>query len=221
VKFLRAGVAEPIPINFTRADVRIPAVPYAIMLDGKVGYIPLQQFNETATEELETAVKRLSKEGAKGIVFDLRGNGGGYLEQAGTVANLFLKKGVEISSVRGRAGFQEVLSANYDPVAHEIPLFVVTDGRTAYASEIVAGGLQDHDRAVILGTTSFGKGIVQSVYPLEGGYDLKGLAGSLRASMRALEGMQPPDRSAAEAEAPRGRATVDAVRPHLAGKWRL
>jgi carboxyl-terminal processing protease len=173
VKFLRAGVAEPIPVLFTRADVRIPAVPYAIMLEDKIGYIPLQQFNETATDELEVSIKRLAKEGAKGLVLDLRGNGGGYLEQSGTVANLFLKRGTEVSSVRGRAGFQEVLTANDDPVAPEIPLIVLTDGRTASASEIVAGALQDHDRAVILGTTSFGKGLVQTVYPLEGGYALK------------------------------------------------
>src|SRR5689334_20674503 len=75
VKFLRAGVAEPIPVTFTRANVRIPAVPYAIMLDGNVGYIPLQQFNETATDELEASTKRLIGEGAKGIIVDLRGNG--------------------------------------------------------------------------------------------------------------------------------------------------
>jgi carboxyl-terminal processing protease len=173
VKFLRAGVNEPIPVTFTRANVRIPAVPFAIMLDEKIGYIPLQQFNETATEELEASIKRLAGEGAKGLVVDLRGNGGGYLEQAGTVANLFLKRGLEVSSVRGRAGFQEALTANDDPVAPVIPLIVLTDGRTASASEIVAGALQDHDRAVIVGTTSFGKGLVQTVYPLEGGYALK------------------------------------------------
>lgn len=173
VKFVRTGVTEPIPVTFTRANVRIPAVPYAIMLEGNIGYIPLQQFNETATEELEDAVKRLTREGATGLVLDLRGNGGGYLEQSGTVANLFLKRGMEISSVRGRAGFQEVLRASDDPVAPSIPLIVLTDGRTASASEIVAGALQDHDRAVILGTTSFGKGLVQTVYPLDGGYALK------------------------------------------------
>jgi len=173
VKFLRTGVAEPIPVTFTRANVRIPAVPYAIMVEGNIGYIPLQQFNETATEELETAVKRLSAEGAKGLVIDLRGNGGGYLEQSATVANLFLKKGMEISSVRGRAGFQETLYATDNPIAPSIPLVILTDGRSASASEIVAGALQDHDRAVIVGTTSFGKGLVQTVYPLDGGYALK------------------------------------------------
>src|SRR3954463_5310720 len=173
VKFQRTGVSEPIAVTFTRANVRIPAVPFAIMLDGKIGYIPLQQFNETATDELDASIKRLSAEGAKGLVVDLRGNGGGYLDQSATVANLFLNKGQEVSSVRGRAGFQEVLNATDNPIAPQIPLIVLTDGRTASASEIVAGALQDHDRAVIVGTTSFGKGLVQTVYPLDGGYALK------------------------------------------------
>src|SRR4029079_5342823 len=85
VKFLRAVVAEPIPVTFTRANVRIPAVPFAILLDGNVGYIPLQQFNETATDELEASAKRLIGEGAKGLIVDLRGNGGGYLHQSARV----------------------------------------------------------------------------------------------------------------------------------------
>lgn len=173
VKFLRAGVAEPIPVTFTRASVRIPAVPYAIMLDGNVGYIPLQQFNETATDELEASSKRLISEGAKGLILDLRGNGGGYLDQSASVANLFLNKGQEISSVRGRGGDQQVFYATDQPAAPTVPLVILTDGRTASASEIVAGALQDHDRALILGTTSFGKGLVQTVYPLDGGYALK------------------------------------------------
>jgi carboxyl-terminal processing protease len=173
VKFIRAGVAEPIPVTFTRASVRIPAVPYAIMLDGNIGYIPLQQFNETATDELEASSKRLIREGAKGLILDLRGNGGGYLDQSASVANLFLNKGQEISSVRGRGGDQQVFYATDQPSAPSVPLIILTDGRTASASEIVAGALQDHDRALILGTTSFGKGLVQTVYPLDGGYALK------------------------------------------------
>ncbi|HVT02977.1 MAG TPA: S41 family peptidase [Thermoanaerobaculia bacterium] len=173
VKFLRAGVAEPIPVTFTRANVRIPAVPFAIMLDGNVGYIPLQQFNETATDELEASARRLIGEGAKGLIVDLRGNGGGYLDQSASVANLFLNRGQEISSVRGRGGDQQVFYATDQPAAPNIPLIVLTDSRTASASEIVAGALQDHDRALIVGTTSFGKGLVQTVYPLDGGYALK------------------------------------------------
>ena len=147
--------------------------PIAIMLDGNIGYVPLQQFNETATEELEASVKRLIGEGAKGLILDLRGNGGGYLDQSATVANLFLNKGQEISSVRGRGGIPGSPLRQRPSRRAEIPLIVLTDGRTASASEIVAGALQDHDRALIVGTTSFGKGLVQTVYPLDGGYALK------------------------------------------------
>jgi carboxyl-terminal processing protease len=166
-------VPELIPIAFTRAIINIPAVPYAIMLDGRVGYIPLLQFNESARDELESAVTKLSRDGAKGIVVDLRGNPGGILDQSLSVSNLFLKKGLQISSIRARNGENQTFNATDDPIAPSIPLILLTDGRSASASEIVAGALQDHDRALIVGTTSFGKGLVQSVFPLEGGYALK------------------------------------------------
>src|SRR5688572_10353181 len=173
VKFSRTGVPELIPITFTRALISIPAVPYAIMLDGKVGYIPLLQFNESARDELEASVKKLSREGAKGLIIDLRGNPGGILDQSLSVSNLFLRKGVQILAIRGRNGENQRFAASDEPVAPTIPLIILTDGRSASASEIVAGALQDHDRALIMGTTSFGKGLVQSVFPLEGGYALK------------------------------------------------
>ena len=173
LKFSRPGVPELIPVTFTRAIIKIPAVAYAIMLDGKVGYIPLLQFNETAAEELEAAVNRLTKEGARSIVLDLRGNPGGILDQALAVSNLFLKKGQEISSIRARNGETQAYPATDDPIAPSLPLIVLTDGRSASAAEIVAGALQDHDRALVMGTTSFGKGLVQSVFPLDGGYALK------------------------------------------------
>jgi carboxyl-terminal processing protease len=173
VKFSRPGVAELIPITFTRAVIKIPAVAYAIMLDGKIGYVPLLQFNETASEELESSITRLTKEGARGIILDLRGNPGGILDQSLAVSNLFLKKGQEISSIRARNGETQTYPATDDPVAPTLPLIVLTDARSASASEIVAGALQDHDRALVMGTTSFGKGLVQSVFPLDGGYALK------------------------------------------------
>src|SRR3984893_228938 len=173
VKFSRPGVPELIPIAFTRAVVNIPAVPYSIMLDGRVGYIPILQFNESARDELEISITRLSRQGAKGIVIDLRGSLGGILDQSLSVSNLFLKKGLQISSIRARNGENQTFAATDDPVAPSIPLVLLTDGRSASASEIVAGALQDHDRALIVGTTSFGKGLVQSVFPLDGGYALK------------------------------------------------
>jgi carboxyl-terminal processing protease len=173
VRFLRPGVVEPIPVTFTRAIIHIPAVPYAMMLDGNVGYVPLIQFNETATRELHTSARRLINEGAKAMVIDLRGNPGGILDQSLSISNMFLPRGKEIASVRGRSIEDQVYLAEENPLTTDLPLVVLIDGRSASASEIVAGALQDHDRALIIGTTSFGKGLVQTVFQLSGGYALK------------------------------------------------
>ncbi|HXY29640.1 MAG TPA: S41 family peptidase [Gemmatimonadaceae bacterium] len=173
VTFARSGVAAPIAVRFTRAVIHIPAVPYAIMLDGKIGYIPVLQFNETSGDETEAAVRRLTKEGARGLVIDLRGNGGGIVDQAISMSNLFLHEGQEIASVRGRGGDVQRYVAREKPVAPSVPLVVLQDGYTASASEIVTGALQDHDRALVVGTTSFGKGLVQSLFQLDGGWALK------------------------------------------------
>lgn len=172
-KFLRPGVPDPFDVTFTREVIRIPAIPYAIMLDGKIGYIPLQSFSETAASEVRESLDRLVKEGAKGVVLDLRGNPGGFLEQADTLANMFLPKGEEIVSVRARGEPTMTHVTTQTPIAPNLPIVVLTDGRTASASEIVAGALQDHDRALVLGTTSFGKGLVQSMWRLDGGYAIK------------------------------------------------
>jgi carboxyl-terminal processing protease len=173
VGFTRPGVDAPIGVKFTRAIIHIPAVPFSLMLDGHIGYIPLLQFNETAGDELSQSVERLTGAGAKGLVIDLRGNGGGIVDQAIAISNLFLKKGSEILVVRSRGGEVQKYVAQDAPAAPSIPLIVLVDGYTASASEIVAGALQDHDRALILGTTSFGKGLVQSLFPLDGGWALK------------------------------------------------
>ena len=171
-KFARQGVNEPIAATFTRAVIKIPSIPYAITFDGKIGYIPIQNFNESTSSDLARALQKLATDGAKGLVLDLRGNPGGYLDQALTVSNMFMQQGQEIASVRGREAEQRY-KAERRPIAPTLPMVILTDGYTASASEIVAGALQDHDRAVILGTTSFGKGLVQTVYNLEGGWALK------------------------------------------------
>ncbi|HUF64375.1 MAG TPA: S41 family peptidase [Gemmatimonadaceae bacterium] len=173
VRFSRPGVTEPIPVTFTRAIIHIPAVPYAMMLDGNVGYVPLIQFNETATRELAQSTSRLINEGAKALIIDLRGNPGGILDQSLSVSNMFLDRGQEIASVRGRSIEDQLYVAEESPLTSELPLVVLIDGRSASASEIVAGALQDHDRALVVGTTSFGKGLVQTVFQLSGGYALK------------------------------------------------
>jgi carboxyl-terminal processing protease len=172
-KIQRPGIPQSFDVTFTRRVIRIPAVAFAIMLDSKIGYIPLSGFSETASSEVRENLARLVKEGAKGIVLDLRSNPGGFLEQADTLSNMFLDKGQEIVSVRQRGEPTITHVTTQTPVAPSIPLVILTDGRSASASEIVAGALQDHDRALILGTTSFGKGLVQSMYRLDGGYAIK------------------------------------------------
>ena len=173
VRFARQASAAPIDVKFTRATIHIPAVPYALLLDGGVGYIPLQIFNETAAPEVRAQLVRLQREGAKSFVLDLRGNQGGLLEEGLETANLFLKQGQEILSLRTRGEPEHRYLAEEEPVAPAAPLVVLTDGYTASASEIVAGALQDHDRALLVGTTSFGKGLVQTMLPLDGGWAIK------------------------------------------------
>ncbi|MDH5233413.1 MAG: S41 family peptidase [Gemmatimonadota bacterium] len=172
-RFLRPGVPQPFEVEFTRRTIRIPAIPYALMLEAKTAYIPLQQFNETTTREFAETLRRLQAEGATSLVLDLRRNTGGFLDQALQLTNYFLPRGKELATVRARVGPPERYVAEIDPIAPGIPMVILTDGYTASASEIVAGALQDHDRALIVGTTSFGKGLVQSVYQLDGGYAIK------------------------------------------------
>jgi carboxyl-terminal processing protease len=173
VKFGRAGVTEPISMNLTRQVIHIPAVAYSLVLENQIGYVPVQRFNETAAEEVADAVSRLQKQGVKGIILDMRGNPGGILDQSIAMSNLFLKNGQPILSVRGRQSQTQNYAASGDPVFPNLPITVLTDEGSASASEIVAGALQDHDRALVIGSTSYGKGLVQTLFPLDGGYALK------------------------------------------------
>ena len=172
VSFSRPGVAQPISMQLTRAIVHVPAVPYGILFGG-VGYVPLNQFNENATDELERSIRDVMARGAKGVVVDLRRNPGGILEQSLNISNLFIRRGQEIASVRARTGETQSYVAQQQPEFPNIPMIVLVDESSASASEIVAGALQDHDRAVVIGQTTFGKGLVQSVFNLDGGYALK------------------------------------------------
>jgi carboxyl-terminal processing protease len=173
VKFARPGIASPIEHAFTRAEIHVPAVPYALMLDNKVAYVPLQQFSENSAAELRGNVSRLLREGAKGIVLDLRNDPGGILDQGLDIADLFLGPGQTIASVRTRQGPPQVFTTHGGQHIGDVPLVVLVDGYSASASEIVTGALQDHDRALVVGTTSFGKGLVQTVFPLDGGWAMK------------------------------------------------
>jgi len=177
VVFSRPGVVEPIRMRFVRARIHVPAVPYAMMLDGGTGYIPLQRFSDSAGTEVGGAIASLRKQGARGFILDLRGNPGGSLLQAISVSERFLTPGQSVVSVRYRDRAPDVGIAgafkNGGALRAGEPVVVLVDGGAASAAEIVAGALQDHDRALVVGTTSYGKGVVQSLYPLRDGWALK------------------------------------------------
>jgi carboxyl-terminal processing protease len=172
VDYLRHGTG-PIHHAFVRDRVKYPSVAYAVMVEDGIGYVPLESFNDTSGEEVEAAIVALRKSGARAYVLDLRGNTGGSLDQAVRITSLFLRQGQEVLRADYRNAPDEVYTARMGGVIPDAPLVVLTDGESASASEIVAGALQDHDRAVIIGTESFGKGLVQDVFQLEGGWALK------------------------------------------------
>ncbi|MGD2071084.1 MAG: S41 family peptidase [Gemmatimonadota bacterium] len=174
VEILRIGVDEPIPFTLERAEIKLRAVPFATLLEGNVGYVPLQVFQEGAAAEVRAAVDSLRDEGAKSVVLDLRGNPGGLLDEGVGVSDLFLEAQDEIVETRGRApGQSEFHRASSPDAFRGLPVVVLVDETSASASEIVAGALQDHDRGLLVGNTSFGKGSVQTLFQLSGGNVLR------------------------------------------------
>jgi carboxyl-terminal processing protease len=172
VEFGRTGADSPLNLAFTRAEIRVSAVPFSMMLAGQVGYVPVTTFSERTAADVAAAVTALEAQGATGLVLDLRGNPGGIVDEAFALANIFLPAGKVLLTVREREGQEEMKSVR-EPLAPRLPMIVMIDGGSASSAEIVAGALQDYDRALLLGTTSYGKGLVQSVYNLDGGYALK------------------------------------------------
>ncbi len=203
----RPGSADSIPLKLTRAPIHQSAIRHAAVLPNAVGYIDLQVFSDSTDLEVARAVDSLLRVGARSLLIDLRANPGGVLEQGVRVADLFLDPGQHIVRTRGR-----VSGATQDYVDHtpqrwpQLPVTVLVDERTASAAELFAGALQDHDRAVILGLTTYGKGSAQNVYPVDG-------AGAL--ALTTARWYTPSGRSisyvaAADSEA-RGRS--DTTRP--------
>lgn len=174
VRMLRPGVEEPIPFTLTREVIQLRAVPFALLLEGGIGYVPVQSVLESSSQEVSAALDSLQRGGMKGLVMDLRGNPGGVLDQGIELADLFLPEGAPIVETRGRAQDQnETYKATRADQYPGLPVVVLVDGSSASASEIVAGALQDNDRAVVVGESTFGKGLVQSLYRLSGGNVLR------------------------------------------------
>lgn len=165
----RAGVDQPIKFNLTRATIHIRSVDPRItmMLDDRVGYIALSPVSESSTREVAAGIDTLLKQGMKSLIFDLRNNPGGLLDQGVAVSDLFLDPGKSIVETRGRApGSSHEFGDSKPQTWPRLPVVVIVNGGSASAAEIIAGALQDHDRAVLVGTPTFGKGLVQSFWRL-------------------------------------------------------
>jgi carboxyl-terminal processing protease len=170
----RGGIATPLKFALTRREIHVRSVQHAQIVRDRIGYVALTIFSEESVVDLRRAIDSLRSVGMTSLVFDLRSDPGGLLDQGVGVADLFLNSGQRIVSMHGRT---PDASRSYDDRAPEawpgMPIVVLVDGNAASASEIVAGALQDHDRAVVLGTTTYGKGSAQNVFPLSNGGALK------------------------------------------------
>lgn len=167
IQVRRTNHEEPIELTIKRAKIILKNIQYSGEIENGVGYIKLNRFNKEASHEMDEALNNIQKNGnLKGVILDLRGNPGGLLAAAQDIANKFLPKGSLIVFTKGRNQKAEMdLKAQMSPVLHpSVPLVVIVDMGSASASEIVAGAIQDHDRGVLVGATTFGKGSVQTVY---------------------------------------------------------
>jgi len=170
----RPGIDEPIPFTITRAVIELHSVPFAMELENGIGYVPVLSVTETSFVEVKAAVDSLRNEGIQELILDLRGNPGGTLDQGIQITDYFLEPGQMVVETRGRGLNQnETFSASRIQPYPDLAVVVLVDERSASASEIIAGALQDHDRAVVMGAPTWGKGSVQTLYPLTGGNILR------------------------------------------------
>jgi carboxyl-terminal processing protease len=169
IELRRRGYDDPIPVVLVRDEVIMPTVTSYFMIDATTGYVRMQDFGENTDRDVKRALRDLSSKGMKRLLFDIRGNPGGPLDQAIKVANEFLPRGRMIVYTRGRVqNSDQDYRATEDGEFSEIPIVMMANRNSASASEIVSGALQDHDRAYLVGETTFGKALVQSVYKVGG-----------------------------------------------------
>lgn len=173
IKIVRVGMKEPIPLTIVRAAIPTNSISNVLMLRPGVGYIRIKDFTSTTVREFDEALAKLDGQGMKNLVLDLRQNPGGLLDAAVGVSDHFLEKGQMVVYTKGRtadAAQNYVAPGKHEPI--EVPVVVLVNRGSASASEIVAGAIQDHDRGLVIGETSWGKGLVQSVYTLQYGAGL-------------------------------------------------
>jgi carboxyl-terminal processing protease len=174
IKIKREGFDEPLPFTITRDIIKVESVPYAFMIKD-IGYIRIQNFSRTTAQELREKLDYLGDQGMRGLILDLRYNPGGLLESAKEVSELFLEKGELLVFTKGRLRSHNVsyYSEPQGKVYNRVPMVVLVNGSSASASEILSAGLQDHDAALVVGKTTFGKGSVQTVFRLDEDQALK------------------------------------------------
>ena len=168
LKLKRYGQEQPLEIKLKREKVKIDNIPYYKVFDNGIAYLSLSGFTRDAAKEVKEKFVEMKKGNElKGFVIDLRGNGGGLMNEAVDIVNLFIPKGKPVVSMKGKAATANSMHpTTNEPVDLEIPLAILVDGSSASASEIVAGAIQDYDRGVIIGQRTFGKGLVQNILPL-------------------------------------------------------
>ena len=168
LKIKRYGQDKPMEIKLKREKVKIDNIPYYTVFDNGIAYLSLSGFTRDAGKEMkEKLVEMKRNHQLKGFILDLRGNGGGLMNEAVDIVNLFIPKGKAVVSMRGKsASSNHAYPTTNEPIDLEIPLAILVDGSSASASEIVAGSIQDYDRGVIIGERTFGKGLVQNILPL-------------------------------------------------------
>ena len=165
-KVKKVYTGDIVDIDIVRERIHLPDVEYAGMLDETTGYIYQSGFTENVSGEIRNAVLKLKKQGMKKLVLDLRGNGGGLMSEAINIVSLFVPKGSVVVTSKGQGIDEQVYKTTTEPIDTEIPIIVMVDSGSASSSEIVTGALQDLDRATVMGTRTFGKGLVQSIRPL-------------------------------------------------------
>lgn len=174
IKVERPGTKKPITVDVIREKITLDIIPYYGMLDSTTGYISLTSFTDKCANDVKKAFLELKEKGATSLVFDLRQNGGGILEEAVQIVNMFVPKGKTVLSTKGKLKqLDRTYKTTLEPIDTEVPIVVLIDRGSASASEIVAGALQDMDRAILLGERTFGKGLVQSTREIPYGGALK------------------------------------------------